>query len=92
MEKGEGYHVHFGKEKIYFYIIYSLSLIHVSSISNFKHIVHLPGSKIWGYGVFSPDQDPPFFFILGTLNVSKKLGGHSRAVALMLQVPSKAEF
>ena len=38
-----------------------------------------------GSGVLSPDQaPPPFFSILGTPNVPKKLGGHSGAVALVL--------
>ena len=42
--------------------------------SDDQNVVSLPGSKIWGYRVFFPDQVPPFFSILGILNVPKKLG------------------
>ena len=51
--------------------------------------VLLPGVRT---GSSLQKRSTPFFSILGYLNVAKKLAGHSRAVALMLQVPSKSEF
>ena len=45
------------------------------------HIVRLPGVRT---GSSIRTRSPPLFSILGTLNVSKKMGGHSRAVALVL--------